>query len=432
VLFQAPFEDTAILTVDGYGERASTHIAHGAGLDIETLQTVDFPHSLGSVYAAFTQYLGFRANNGEGKVMGLASYGSTTYDDVIGELIRPTETGFSVDLDFFAYHSPHGPRYSDRLVELLGPPRTAESPVEQRHKDIAHGLQRATEETLLHLARLTREKSGSPRLGMAGGVVLNCVANGRIAREAGFDACFFQPAADDAGTSLGAALWVTHCLKRHPRAEGVTATDYLGPTYSPEHIEAALQRAGVDYERCDDAPAEAAAMLAEGRIIGWFQGAAEFGPRALGNRSILANPALPGVKDTLNARVKFREPFRPFAPSCLEESCGELFDSDVPSPYMLRVYNTLEGRSDDLSGVTHVDGGARVQTVSADQNPRYHALIQAFGERTGIPCVLNTSFNIRGEPIVHTVADALKCTLTTDMDAVFIGDFKVVKSTRSP
>ena len=173
-------------------------------------------------------------------------------------------------------------------------------------------------------------------------------------------------------------------------------------------------------------------MLAEGRIIGWFQGAAEFGPRALGNRSILANPALPGVKDTLNARVKFREPFRPFAPSCLEESCGELFDSDVPSPYMLRVYNTLEGRSDDLSGVTHVDGGARVQTVSADQNPRYHALIQAFGERTGIPCVLNTSFNIRGEPIVHTVADALKCTLTTDMDAVFIGDFKVVKSTRSP
>jgi len=427
VLFRSPFEDSALLTVDGYGERASTHVAQGAGLDIETLHTVEFPHSLGSVYAAFTQYLGFRANNGEGKVMGLASYGGTVFDEVIGEMIRPTETGFTVDLDFFGYQSPHGPRYSQRLVELLGPPRLPDSPVEQHHMDIAHGLQKATEETLLHLARLTREKTGSPRLGMAGGVVLNCVANGRIAREAGFEECFFQPAADDAGTSMGAALWVSHCLNRAPRAKEVTATDYLGPAYGETTIEEALQRAGVAYERCEDAPAEAARMLADGHIIGWFQGAAEFGPRALGNRSILANPALEAVKDTLNARVKFREPFRPFAPSCLEESCGELFDSDVPSPYMLRVYNTLEARSADLEGVTHVDGGARVQTVNKTQNPRYHALIEAFNDLTGIPCVLNTSFNIRGEPIVHTVADALKCTLTTGMDAVFIGDFKVVK-----
>ena len=433
VLFRSPFAETAILTVDGYGERSATSFARGSGLAIEQLGAIDFPHSVGSMYAAFTQYLGFRANNGEGKVMGLASYGTDRLVGAVRELVALTDDGFKLDLEAFAYFHEHGPRYSERLVDLFGPPRTAESELTQHHKDVARGLQAVTEELLLHLARIAGQKAGpcsdgKRRLGMAGGVVLNCVANGRIMREAGFDACFFQPAADDAGTSMGAALWASHCLLNQPRPERVTATDYLGLRNTDAQVEAALKQAAVAYRKLDDAPEAAAAAVAEGKIIGWYQGAAEFGPRALGNRSIVADPRNAANKDTLNARVKFREPFRPFAPSCLEEAVGELFDCDVPSPYMLRVYDTLPERLQDLGAVTHVDGGARVQTVNADQNPRYYALIKAFGERTGVPCVLNTSFNIRGEPIVNTVQDALKCFLTTDMDELFLHDFHVVKA----
>jgi len=431
VLFRSPFSDCAILTVDGYGERNSTFIGHGSGLDIEELAAVDFPHSIGSLYAAFTQFLGFRANNGEGKVMGLASYGEpSVYLDRARDLVELTDDGFRLDLDAFAFFHEHGPRFSPRFTGLFGPARGRESTLDKRHFDVAYAVQKVTEEALLHLAKLTRERTGSPRLGMAGGVVLNCVANGRIMREAGFDKCFFQPAADDAGTSMGAALWVSHCLEKQPRPDAVSATDYLGLRYSDAEVVAELDKAGVAYRTSDDAPAEAAQALADGRIIGWFQGAAEFGPRALGNRSIVADPRNAENKDTLNARVKFREPFRPFAPSCLESAVGDLFDSDVPSPYMLRVYDTRPERLEDLGAVTHVDGGARVQTVNADQNPRYHALIKRFGELTGVPCVLNTSFNIRGEPIVNSVADALKCFFTTDMDVLFVHDLVVEKAGR--
>lgn len=426
VLYRAPFEDCAILTVDGYGERASTHIAAGRGLSIETLHTIEFPHSVGMLYAALTQYLGFKANSGEGKVMGLASYGSPTYVDAVRRLYELTDDGFRLDLSYFAFFAERTRRYSERLVALLGPERAPEGPIDQRHMDIAASLQLATEELLLHLARITRERTGMANLGMAGGVVLNCVANGRIIRESGFERFFFQPAAGDAGTSQGAALWVTHGIHGLPRVDD-EVVDTLGAHYDEGTIEKELRRANVAYTRVADAEALAARLVADGRIVGWFQGRAEFGPRALGNRTILADPRGADTKDVLNARVKFREWFRPFAPSVLEERCGAWFSSGVPSPFMLRVYDTLPDKRDVVPAITHVDGTARVQTVSRRQNPRYYALIEEFERLTGVPMVLNTSFNIRGEPIVNTVHDALKCFFTTDMDALFVGDFALAR-----
>jgi carbamoyltransferase len=426
VLYRAPFDECAILTVDGYGERTSTHIAVGRGLSIETLHTIEFPHSVGAFYAALTQYLGFKANSGEGKVMGLASYGQPTYADALRGLVELTDDGFRLDLSYFSYFLERDRRYSPRLVELLGPERAPESAIDQRHMDIAASLQVVTEELLLHLAAMAKRLTGMKNLGMAGGVVLNCVANGRIIRESGFERFFFQPAAGDAGTSQGAALWVTHAVAGLPLADEVVV-DTLGPSYDADAIEAELVRANVAFERVADAPARAAQLIADGRIVGWFQGRAEFGPRALGNRSILADPRGAEMKDTLNARVKFREWFRPFAPSVLEERCGEWFSSGVPSPFMLRVYDTLPEKRDAVPAITHVDGTARVQTVNRQQNARYCDLIEAFHASTGVPMVLNTSFNIRGEPIVNSVADALKCFFTTDMDALFVGDFQILR-----
>ena len=426
VLYRAPFEECAILTVDGYGERASTHIARGTGLDIETLLTVEFPHSVGSLYAALTQYLGFRANSGEGKVMGLASYGKPTFAPALRELVELTDDGFRLDLSYFSYFIERPRRYSPRLVALLGPERAPEGPIDERHMDIAASLQVVTEEILLHLARLARVRTGLPNLGMAGGVVLNCVANSRLVAESGFDRFFFQPAAGDAGTSQGAALWVTHGIHRLPRVDDVVV-DTLGAEFDDDRIERELRKAAVPFVKTDDPAALAARLIADGKIVGWFQGRAELGPRALGNRSILADPRDPNMKDTLNARVKFREWFRPFAPSVLEERCGELFSSDVPSPFMLRVYETLPDKRDTVPAITHVDGTARVQTVSARENPLYHSLITELARLTGVPCVLDTSFNIRGEPIVNDVVDALKCYLTTDMDALVVGSFALAR-----
>jgi len=431
-LFRSPFKRTALLTVDGYGERASTQLAIGNGLDIDILHEIEFPHSVGSLYAAFTQYLGFRANNGEGKVMGLASYGKSTHYDAIRSLVKLTETGFEIDLNYFSYFMERERRYTPKLIELLGPERKANEPLEQRHMDIAYGLQKTTEDVLMHLVKIIHETSGEKTLSMAGGVVLNCVANGRIAAESSFEETFFLPAAGDDGTAMGAALYVTHCLERITRPENILTTNYLGLSFTDDEVEAELKRTGVSYRRCSDVADEAAEELSNGKIIGWFQGAAELGPRALGNRSILADPRSEEMKDILNARVKFREPFRPFAPSCLEEAVGELFDCSVPSPFMLRVYNTLPERLSEMASVTHVDGGARVQTVTAESNPLYYRLISAFGKRTGLPCVLNTSFNIRGEPIVNSVSDAMKCFFTTDLDTLFVGAFRIDKEGDSP
>ena len=427
-LFRAPFEEAALLTVDGYGERASTHIAVGKGLDIQTLATIEFPHSVGSFYAAFTEYLGFAPNSGEGKVMGLGAYGSPKYAGIVREMVELTPEGFRIDLRYFSYYVEREKRYSDLLVQRLGPARKPETPLEQRHFDIAASFQLVTEEILLHLASMAKRLTGMKNLGMAGGVTLNCVANGRIARESGFERCFFQPAAGDNGTSLGAALWVTHGIHGIPRRNDLETVDTLGVEFTDAEIEAELQRAALPYVRLADPAAVAAELLTEGKIVGWFQGRAEFGPRALGNRSILADPRKAEMKDILNARVKFREYFRPFAPSVLADRMGELFEPVCDSPFMLQAVMTRPDKRDVVPAITHEDGTARVQTVTRTSNPAYYRLIEQFGERTGVPCVLDTSFNIRGEPIVNTVADALKCFFTTDMDALFLGSFALARS----
>ena len=425
--YRSGFESAAVLTVDGYGERTSTQIARATSQGLETLLTVEFPPSVGSLYAAFTQYLGFRANNGEGKVMGLASYGQPRFAPIIREMVQLTEDGFELDLSFFSFFLNRNRRYTQKLVDALGPERKAESALEDRHKDIAASLQVVTEEILLHLVGLTHKLTGEDRLCMSGGVVLNCVANTRVRFESSFKEAYFMPASSDAGTAMGAALYVAHVLGDDPVFDH-PQTDYLGTEFSDDEVEAELQKAGVAFSRPTDIADAAASLLADGRIVGWFQGRMELGPRALGGRSILADPRRAEMKDVLNARVKFREWFRPFAPSVLEERCGELFEHPGPSPYMLEVYKTRPERLEDLAAVTHVDGGARVQTVTPTSHPLYYRLISAFDARTGVPAVLNTSFNIRGEPIVATVADALKCFYTTDMDALAVGPFLLEKA----
>jgi carbamoyltransferase len=425
--FRSNFERAAILTVDGYGERASTHIGRGRGQRIETLLEVEFPHSLGSLYAALTEYLGFRPNSGEGKVMGLASYGAPRFASELRRLIHLHDEGFELDLSYFSFFLPRRRRTTDKLHRLLGPPRQPESAIEARHEDIAASLQLVTEEALLHLARLARLRSGEAQLAMAGGVALNCVGNGRIVREAGFSACSFMPAASDAGTALGAALYVSHCLGAVPR-QHQPDVDSLGPACTDAEIEAVLRLSGCAYQRPAALAEEVAALLAAGRIVGFFQGRAEYGPRALGNRSILADPRPAAMKDTLNARVKFREYFRPFAPVVLEHEAARWFGLDHPTPYMLEAHPVPAETAPLLGAVTHVDGTARVQTIRREQNALYYDVVEAFGRRTGVPVLVNTSFNIRGEPVVNTVAEALRCYFTTDLDALAIGAFLLVKA----
>lgn len=425
--YRSNFERAAILTVDGYGERASTTICRGEGQRIETLLEVEFPHSLGSFYAALTQFLGFKANSGEGKVMGLAAYGQPIYADALRPLIRLHDGGFELDLSYFSFFLPRKRRYTDKLVRLLGPERAPESALDRRHEDIAASLQLVVEEALLHLATLARRRTGEANLAMAGGVTLNCKANGLIAREGGFERCYFMPAASDAGTALGAALYVSHGLHSVPRVHQ-PETDALGPHVDDATIRKTLEVAGCTFTEPPDLAEAVAALLAEGQIVGFFQGRAEYGPRALGNRSILADPRRAEMKDILNARVKFREYFRPFAPFCAEEDAEEWFGIGHPTPYMLEAHPVPEARRSQLGAITHIDGSARLQTVRASQNPRYHAVVRAFGRLTGVPVLVNTSFNVRGEPVVNSVADALRCFFTTDLDALAIGSYLLVKA----
>ncbi len=422
------FERSAVLTVDGYGERTATQVARAQrGGALEILKTIEFPHSVGSFYAAMTQYLGFEPNDGEGKVMGLASYGEPKYADLVRKLFFPTSDGFELDLSYFCFFLPRPRRFTQKLVDLLGPQRQPDSEITQHHMDMAASMQLVTEEILVHLARLARQWSGETNLCMAGGVALNCVANTRIRQEAGFDGHYFMPASSDAGTSLGAALYVAHQLLGEP-IERHPLIDYWGPQYSAEHIESVLKVSGCTYTRPADIAESAADLLAQSRIVGWFQGREEFGPRALGCRSILADPRPAEMKDIVNARVKFREWFRPFAPAVLEEHVADFFEHGEVAPFMLLVYPTRPDQVHNLAAVTHVDGGARVQTVTREQNAPYYDVIAAFGRRTGVPVLLNTSFNIRGEPVVHTPQDALKCFFTTDMDALALGPFLLEKS----
>jgi carbamoyltransferase len=426
--FPSPFEDAAVLTADGVGEWASTTLGIGRDIDLEVSHEIRYPHSLGLLYSAFTAYLGFEVNEGEYKVMGMAAYGKPTLVDKVRKLISLLEDGsFRLDMRYLAYH--RGLRSIDQpFVDLFGPPRDPGAELEQRFADIAASIQVVTEEAMLGLARRARELSGSENLCMAGGVALNVLANARILRESGFKRLWIQPAAGDAGGCLGAATYLYHTVLRNPRRYRMD-TAYLGPCYANAEIHEFLRREGVVFSVMDDAEIApcVARLLADNNVVGWFQGRMEFGPRALGARSILANPTDPATKDTLNAKIKHREAFRPFAPSTLVEAASTYFEfgspeGEVDSPFMLLTARVRPDKQHLLPAITHVDGTARVQTVSRTQNPLYYALIEEFGKLTGVPVLVNTSFNVQGEPIVCTPSEAFNSFAHTDMDYLVMGN----------
>ncbi|KKM11834.1 hypothetical protein SY88_06505 [Clostridiales bacterium PH28_bin88] len=426
--FPSPFERAAVLIIDGRGERASTTFSLAEGNRFINLKHVDYPHSLGYLYAAVTSYLGFCPDSDEGKIMGLSSYAEPEYINTFRHIVRLLpEGGFALDMSYFNYHTRVGSYFSKRFLKEFGPPRRPEEPLTSHHKIIAASLQRITEETVLHFVKWLKDKTGADNLCLGGGVALNSVTNGRIMREMGFDGIFVQPAAGDDGSALGAALEIYHRLSGTPRYPLRYFDPYLGKGHSDEEIKKFLDDKRIPYRKYSDIERVTAKILSEGNIVGWFQGRAEFGPRALGNRSILADPRFADMKDKVNRKVKFREDFRPFAPATLEEYVGELFDSIQPSPYMLMVYNVLPVVRDTIPAVTHVDGTARVQSVNESQNKKFYRLITEFKKLTGVPAILNTSFNVKGKPIVNNPEDAFECFWNTEMDYLVMGDFLIAK-----
>ncbi len=428
--YASPFDEAAILTVDGVGEWATATWGVGRGTQIRLLHQVNFPHSLGLLYSAFTYFLGFKVNSAEYKVMGLAPHGEPRFENLIfRELVHLVEDGsFWLNLDYFTY--PHGLTMTGKAFErLFGiPRREPEGPIEQVHKDIAASLQRVTEEVMLRMARHVYWETGLDNLCLAGGVALNCVSNGRILRETPFKDIFVQPAAGDAGGAVGVAYYIYHDLLQRERGSPWTHA-YLGPTFTEDDIGDVLRKYGVTRYRRMEAPElieETVRLIDEQNVVGWFQGRMEFGPRALGNRSILADARNPENQDRVNLKIKFRESFRPFAPSVLEESVVDWFELDRPSPYMLLVADVRPDRR-TIPSVTHVDGSARIQTVNRETNPLYYDLIKAFEKRTGCPVIINTSFNVRGEPIVCTPEDAFLCFMRTHMDFLVAGPFLLDK-----
>lgn len=458
--FPSPFEDAIVLTMDGVGEWATTSVAIGRGRDLKVTKEIHFPHSLGLLYSAFTYYTGFRVNSGEYKVMGLAPYGEPTFKDLILEhIIDVKEDGsFRLDQQYFNYCTGLT-MTNDKFSELFGgPPRGEDEPLTQRHMDLAASVQAVTEEVVLRLTQSLANEHDIQNLCLAGGVALNCVANGKILRDGAFKNIWVQPAAGDAGGALGAALNAYHLNQEQPRivsdAMDAMKGSYLGPHYEQSDIEARLMAAGAKFTVLEDAAviSDTADALADGKAIGWFQGRMEFGPRALGGRSIIADPRSPEMQKTLNLQVKYRESFRPFAPSVLCEDVTDWFDIEGDSPYMLMVAPVIEKRRvamteeqnalfgieklnvprSDIPAVTHVDYSARIQTVHEETNPRYHALIAAFKERTGCPIVVNTSFNVRGEPIVCTPEDAFRCFMGSEIDVLSVGNCFLVKEDQDP
>ncbi len=450
--YPSPFERALVLTMDGVGEWATTTMALGHGRELDILREIHFPHSLGLLYSAFTTYCGFRVNSGEYKLMGLAPYGKPIYADKIRQHLVDIKAdgSFRLNLDYFDYCT--GLTMTSARFHTLfgGAPRAPEAALEKRHLDLAASIQLVLEEIVLAMAINLREQTGESRLCLAGGVALNCVANGRLLREAGFESIWIQPAAGDAGRALGAALSCWHRQLEHPRR--VEANDsmqgsYLGPEFGETEIAETLNRLGAKFEQVDEHTliSRAAADLADGMAMGWFQGRAEFGPRALGNRSILADPRRSDTQSVLNLKVKFRESFRPFAPSVLAEDARDWFDLDAQSPYMLLVAQVAEAQRrpveaavegldqlkqirSTIPAVTHVDGSARVQTVHTHSNARFHALLTEFKSQTGCPVLVNTSFNVRGEPVVGSPEDAFRCFMGTHLDRLAIGNFYLKKS----
>ena len=446
--FPSPFEQAIVLTMDGVGEWATTSAAIGKGNSLEVHKEIHFPHSLGLLYSAFTYYTGFKVNSGEYKVMGLAPYGEPKYLDQIFEHLvdLKADGSFRLDLSYFNYCT--GLTMTNGKFDRLfgAAPRKPDELLTQRHMDLAASIQAATEEIVLRLTRSLREESAIRNLCLAGGVALNCVANGKVLRAGHFDDIYIQPAAGDAGGALGAALAGYHLqLGKERQANGDAMRGaYLGPEYSQAEIELALGACGARFRRLQEAELlEACAQdLAQGKALGWFQGRMEFGPRALGNRSILGDPRSPGMQKTLNLKVKYRESFRPFAPSVLRHRVSDWFELDRESPYMLLVADVVKSRRremtpqerslfgidklnvprSDIPAVTHVDYSARVQTVDQATNPRYFALLSSFERKTGCPVLVNTSFNVRGEPIVCTPQDAFRCFMGTELDTLAIGN----------
>jgi len=433
--FPSPFEDAAILSVDGFGDFASTMLAVGRGTKLEVLDRVLFPHSLGIFYTAVTQWLGFPHYGDEGKVMGLAPYGEPVYADKVRELVRVKADLFELELEYFTHHtrgvemtwadgSPTiGRIFSQRMEDLLGPTRQPDEPITPHHENVARSLQEVLEETYLHLVHSLWKRTGIPRIALAGGVALNAVANGRIIPETPFTDVYIQPAAGDSGTAVGAALDVWHETAGSTRGFVMTSADW-GPQYDDESCAGAFAAAGVAATRLDDDELFplVARKIADGEVIGWFQGRMEFGPRALGQRSIVADPRRDDMKDILNARIKHREPFRPFAPSVLADQVGAWFEQDYPSPFMVLVYKTREEKRELIPAVNHVDDTGRVQSVEPDVLPRYWRLISEFDKLTGVPILLNTSFN-ENEPIVMTPAHAIETFQKTRMDMLVLGNY---------
>jgi carbamoyltransferase len=429
--YVSPFERCAVLTVDGFGERTTTSQVLCEGRQLQTLRRIERPHSLGSLYAAVTQHLGFRANCDEGIVMSLAALGDPARFGDLSELLRFRDDGsFELDLAYFAFFQEDTSRVSPRFVERFGPPRDWRDPLEDRHRDLAASLQVAFEAAYLRLARDLHQRTGCDDLVVVGGAALNCVANGRILAETPFERMFIPPAAGDDGAATGAALYLTHGHLGEPRTGHVFTSAALGPGCDDDEIRALLELGRRDVAWVADPPRAAAELLAAGLVLGWYQGRAEFGPRALGQRSILADPRTGATRDHINASIKFRQPYRPLAPSVLAERCGELFDQAGPSPFMLRAFGARAGWIDRLRAAVHVDGSARVQTVDAATQPAYHSLIQHFAERTGVPAVVNTSLNVRGRPIANTPEDALACFDSTAMDGLVMGSAVLVKGDR--
>ncbi len=453
--FPSPFEEAAVLTMDGVGEWATTSLGIGKGADLQIVKELHWPDSLGLLYSAFTYYTGFKVNSGEYKVMGLAPYGQPKYVDLIYKhLIDLKEDGsFTLDQTYFNYLS--GLTMTSPAFDEVfgGPPRVGESNLTQREMDLARSVQEVCEEVMMRMARTAHRETGLDNLCLAGGVALNCVGNGKILRNGPFKNVWIQPAAGDAGGALGCAqlIWHRHCKKPRTVVPGKDSMKgaYLGPEYSDAEIEQALQSVDASFVKLPrtDLTTRVATELASGKIIGWLNGRMEFGPRSLGCRSILGDPRSPKMQADMNIKIKFREGFRPFAPSVLRERVSDYFELDTDSPYMLIVAPVKESRrvpmteaqkklwgldllnvpKSDIPAVTHIDYSARVQTVAADVNPDYHALLTEFDRQTGCPVLVNTSFNVRGEPIVMTPLDAYRCFMRTHIDCLVLGSFVLMK-----
>jgi len=458
--FSSPFEESAILCVDGVGEWTTASFGIGKGTDIRLTKEIRFPHSIGLLYSAFTAFLGFEVNEGEYKVMGMAPFGAPKYTEKVQKLIRFGDDGsFELDMDYFSFHYSTDRTYNRRFVELFGEPREAKShfftpstgfPVyfgdkpanfdeagrlNQHYADIAASIQAVTEEAMLRMANALQKETGLKKLCMAGGVALNSVANGRILRETPFEEIYIHPAAGDSGGAIGAALYAYHAMLGKPRTF-VMDHAYWGQEHGPEETEAFLKSENIPYERIendDQLLDRVTDQLQNGKVIGWYQGRFEWGPRALGNRSIIADPRRTDMKDIVNVKIKFREPFRPFAPSVLAEKAEDYFVLDeaakhYPARFMLYVVDVRENKREVLPAITHVDGTGRLQTVKKEFSPRYYRLIETFGQATGVPVILNTSFNLKGEPIVNTPKEAHSTFSRSGMDTLVLGNYIIEKN----